>query len=111
MEALDSRPNFLLVDAWLGLLLFSSDGSEKMADAAPSGRGGIEDELIGAAMQISELRQESKGLRRDLAASQSQVSRYATGEQEEGWGRGIQCNLVLTLSFAAGGAIRVFLGG
>lgn len=46
-----------------------------MANAAPGGRGGIEDELIGAAMQISELRQESKVLKRDLAASQSQVSR------------------------------------
>lgn len=46
-----------------------------MATVTPGGRGGIEDELIGAAMQISELRQESKGLRRDLAASQSQVSR------------------------------------
>lgn len=53
----------------------TSNGGGKMSNTAPGGRGGIEDELIGAAMQISELRQESKALRRDLEASQAQVSR------------------------------------
>lgn len=47
-----------------------------MAHVAPgAGAGAIEDELVGAAMQISELRQETKSLKRALGRCQDEISR------------------------------------
>lgn len=41
--------------------------------AARGGRGGIEDELVGAAVQISELRQEKKRLKLALDSALNEI--------------------------------------
>lgn len=46
--------------------------ASNMADMVQSGQGGVEDELVGAAVQISELRHEMKDLKRAVLREQQE---------------------------------------